>query len=165
MYDLIADAFIFASRAHAGQVRKYNGDPYITHPFAVAEIVRTVEHTDAMIAAAYLHDVVEDCGVTHDIIRDKFGSAVGDYVYYLSKISKSEDGNRQTRKAIDRLHYSNAPEAAQTIKTADIIHNSSCIRTENPDFAPQYLAEQRLLLRVMDKGNIILYEIAWEICQ
>lgn len=61
---LIADAAAFAAQAHAGQVRKYTGEPYIRHPEAVAKLVQASGGDTAMVAAAWLHDTVEDTAVT-----------------------------------------------------------------------------------------------------
>jgi (p)ppGpp synthase/HD superfamily hydrolase len=66
----------FALKAHFGQKRKYSGVDYITHPEAVANIVRSVEHTKEMLAAAWLHDVVEDCNVSTYDILENFGYTV-----------------------------------------------------------------------------------------
>ena len=68
-------------------------------------------------------------------------------------MSKPEDGNRATRKAIDREHTAQAPAEAQTIKLADLISNSKSIMAHDPDFAVTYLAEKRLLLEVLTKGD------------
>ena len=69
-------ALVFATAAHAavGQMRKYTNDPYIVHPIRVATTVAKFGGTDEMIAAAYLHDVVEDTGVSIVDILDMFGS-------------------------------------------------------------------------------------------
>lgn len=67
-------ARVFATAAHGavGQVRKYTGEPYINHPAEVVQIVRSVQHTPDMIAAAWLHDVVEDTAVTLEDIEQHF---------------------------------------------------------------------------------------------
>jgi (p)ppGpp synthase/HD superfamily hydrolase len=96
----------FAFAAHAGQLRKYTNENYIVHPAAVAELVRSVPHTEAMICAAWLHDTVEDCGVELVEINEVFGLTVANYVAFLSDVSKPLDGNRETRKALDREHVS-----------------------------------------------------------
>lgn len=155
-------ARIFATAAHAavGQKRKYTGEPYILHPQAVAAIVASVPHTPEMLAAAWLHDVVEDTGVTLDEIRLSFGSAVADLVYWLTDQSKPEDGNRATRKAIDREHSAKAPAEAQTIKLADIIDNTLTIEAYDPDFAKVFRHEKLALLEVMTRGDVTLMERA-----
>ena len=163
MTDLISRAKDFATTAHNGQVRKYTGLPYITHPEAVAEIVRSVEHTPEMIAAALLHDTVEDCGVELHTVQREFGPWVAEYVHWLTDVSKPSDGNRAKRKEIDRLHTSRAPAAAQTIKYADLIDNTSTIVTHDPDFAKVYLREKALLLAVANKGDPTLHRRACDL--
>lgn len=120
IHDLEERARIFATAAHAavGQKRKYTGEDYADHPIAVAEIVSSVPHTEEMLAAALLHDVVEDTKVDINLIHAMFGSAVGTLVYWLTDQSKPTDGNREKRKAIDREHSASAPAKAQTIKLA-----------------------------------------------
>lgn len=163
MTNLIDRARAFATTAHNGQVRKYTGLPYITHPEAVAEIVRSVPHTPEMIAAALLHDTIEDCGVSLDTIKSGFGPHVADLVYWLTDVSKPSDGNRAKRKDIDRLHTSRAPAEAQTIKYADLIDNLFTIVEHDPDFAKVYLREKALLLAVADKGNLTLHRRACDL--
>ena len=143
----------FAQAAHGDQKRRYTNDPYINHPIAVAEIVKTVPHTPEMIAAALLHDVVEDTDVTIDQIEEKFGDEVAELVGWLTDTSRPEDGNRKTRKALDRSHSADAPAAAQTIKLADLIHNSISIAEHDPNFWKVYREEKVELLKVLTKGD------------
>jgi len=149
----IDKALIFASAAHyaIGQVRKSTGEPYITHPIAVANIVKDYGGNDDMIAAAYLHDTVEDTSITMDIIRDTFSKNVSELVEWLTDISKPSDGNRKLRKALDREHIAQATRDAQFIKCADLIHNSDSIVKYQPDFAKVYMREKELLLGAMTK--------------
>jgi (p)ppGpp synthase/HD superfamily hydrolase len=151
-------ARVFATAAHAavGQVRKYTFEPYIVHPIEVASIVATVPHTDEMLAAAYLHDVVEDTGVTIEIIHAEFGAEVAELVGWLTDVSRPEDGNRAVRKAIDREHIAMAPAGAQTVKLADLIANTRSIVAHDPAFAKIYLAEKRMLLEVLTRGDAAL---------
>ena len=148
-------ARLFATAAHAavGQLRKYTFEPYIVHPQEVAEIVRSVPHTEVQLAAAWLHDVVEDTGVTIELIREEFGSEVSDLVGWLTDVSRPDHGNRSQRKAIDRAHTAQAPAAAQTVKLADLISNTQSIVEHDPKFAVTYLQEKRLLLEVLTRGD------------
>jgi (p)ppGpp synthase/HD superfamily hydrolase len=140
-----------------GQVRKYTFEPYIVHPAEVASIVEGVEGaTFEMICAAWLHDTVEDTDVSIDVIREEFGDEVAEIVGWLTDVSKPEDGNRAARKAIDRAHSAMAPAAAQTVKLADLISNSSSITRHDANFAKTYLEEKRMLLAVMNKGDAAL---------
>ena len=154
--DIVRKAQVYAMAAHAavGQKRKYTGEPYIVHPAEVASIVASVPgSTEDMVAAAWLHDVVEDTGVTLTDINLNFGADIAALVGWLTDVSKPEDGNRKTRKAIDREHTAQAPAEAQTIKLADLISNSKSIMQYDPDFAVTYLAEKKLLLEVLTKGD------------
>lgn len=165
MTDIVEKARVFATAAHAavGQLRKYTNEPYIVHPFEVAMTVKQVGGTPEMIAAAYLHDTVEDTGVTLEMIEREFGPEVKDMVFFLTDISKPEMGNRARRKAIDREHIARADARVQTIKLADIISNCSSIVKYDPEFAKVYLEEKRLLLEVLTKGNKILLDRARKI--
>jgi len=156
-------AFLFALAAHTatGQKRKYSEAPYIVHPAGVADIVKSVEHTDEMVAAAFLHDVVEDTEVESDLIYTVFGNVVGNLVDHLTDVSKKTDGNRATRKAMDREHTHNASADAQTVKVADLIHSTSDITEADPHFAVIYMKEKRLLLEGMSKANPDLLGRAW----
>ena len=143
-------ALAFATAAHAavGQKRKYSNDDYIVHPIRVANIVKQHGGTDAMIAAAYLHDVVEDTNVTMDTITGMFGSVVASLVDDLTDVSCSYDGNRATRKSIDAQHTADASADAQFIKCADIIDNAYDIADNDPSFWKVY---QREMSRLLDE--------------
>ena len=153
--DIVTDAEAFAINAHTsiGQTRKYTGEPYHVHPLAVCEIVETVNYDPSVRAAALLHDVVEDTPITIEQVRHQFGDRVADLVADLTDVSKPEDGNRATRKALDREHTANACAEAQTIKLADLIDNSKSILKHDPDFARVYIKEKVELLKVLTKGN------------
>lgn len=162
--ELIERARVYATAAHAGigQKRKYTKEPYIVHPTRVAATVARVGGTPEMIAAAYLHDVVEDTHVEMDDIRAEFGNKVADLVDWLTDISKPEDGNRKTRKAMDAAHTAQAPAEAQTIKLADIIDNTFSIEEYDPSFAVVFTREKAALLDVLTKGDQSLWNIAAE---
>ena len=136
----------FATEAHSGQVRKYTGLPYVTHVQEVASIVAEHGGTDEMIAAALLHDTVEDTPTTFEDIRSRFGDDVTHFVWFLTDISRPEDGNRAVRKAMDRAHVARGPKEVQVIKLADMISNGKDILTNDPSFAKVYIPELRALL-------------------
>lgn len=161
---LVNKAFTFASAAHAavGQRRKYSGAPYIVHPVEVCAIVSSVDHTPEMLAAALLHDVVEDTEVTIELIEAMFGKVVMNHVSWLTDISKPGDGNRATRKAIDRAHTVMAPKQSQTIKCADLISNTRDICEADPKFAVVYMKEKRLMLESMNADEKLMAE-CWKL--
>jgi len=162
MTSIVERARLFATAAHAavGQTRKYTGEPYVVHPIEVSQLVASVGGTDAMVAAALLHDVLEDTDVTVDLLETEFGSEVADLVLWLTDVSTPEDGNRSTRKALDRQHSAAAPAAAQTIKVADLISNTRTIVEFDPGFAKTYLEEKRLLLEVLTRADPTLLDQA-----
>ncbi|MFN3369885.1 MAG: HD domain-containing protein, partial [Thermus sp.] len=82
-------AYAFSARAHAGQFRK-DGEPYITHPLAVAEILAGWNMDGQTLVAALLHDVVEDTGVTREQIAADFGPAVATLVDGVTKLDQLE---------------------------------------------------------------------------
>jgi guanosine-3',5'-bis(diphosphate) 3'-pyrophosphohydrolase len=164
MLDLETHAAMFATEMHAGQVRKYTFAPYITHCRAVAGLVRTVPHTSEMLAAAWLHDTVEDCaGVTVARIQALFGDTVARYVEQLTDVSRPKDGNREARKALDRAHLAGADAQVKTIKLADLIDNSRSIVAYDEGFARVYIREKALLLEVLREGDQTLWVLAREI--
>jgi len=146
-------AEIVAHTAHsaAGNLRKYTDDPYIVHPREVAEIVRAHGGSDDMIAAAFLHDVVEDTHIEIEYIEEVFGTRVADLVAWLTDVSVPEDGNRAARKALDCAHIADAPYKAQFVKCADIMSNTKSIFEHDPKFAEVYIPETRAVLEAMTK--------------
>ena len=153
-------AIQFATKAHEGQTRKYTGEPYIVHPLAVMEIVKTVDHTEEMLMAAVLHDTVEDTDVTLQDIDREFGPVVAQLVEELTDVSKPEDGNRAFRKGLDRDHSAQASAQGQTIKIADLLDNTKSITEHDEHFAKVYMKEKALLLQILDKADKILLKKA-----
>lgn len=155
----------FATEAHnsIAQKRKYTGEPYIVHPEDVVAILTRLSDkppTEEMIAAAWLHDVVEDTPVTLDDVRAKFGSKVADLVDQVTDRSRPEHGSRAVRKAIDRSHIACGTPEAKSIKLADLISNSASITQYDPLFAKVYMAEKRELLKVLGAGDVGLLKLA-----
>jgi (p)ppGpp synthase/HD superfamily hydrolase len=163
--NIIFKAEQFATRKHAeiNHVRKYTGEPYINHPKEVVEILKTVDHTDEMLAAAWMHDTVEDTNTTLDEIEAEFGFKVMVYVKGLTDVSKPEDGNREFRKFLDRKHNAQQLPCVMTIKLADLISNAYSIVERDPKFAKIYIAEMRLLLGVLREGDKTLWKRAYDI--
>ena len=165
MRNIAVRANAFAAHCHGsiGQLRKYTHEPYLVHPESVAAIVRCVAHTPAMVAAAYLHDTVEDTPVTLGEIMQVFGTEVAAMVDWLTEKSHPGDGNRAARKAKECARLAEAPADVQTIKLADLIDNSATIIHHDPKFARVYLPEKAALLRVLRKGDLSLWLWANEI--
>jgi hypothetical protein len=162
--DLVEKAKLFATTAHKriNHLRKYNNQPYTVHLSAVANIVASVTTDEEMIAAAWLHDVVEDTPATLYNIEKEFGKGVAELVENLTDISKPGDGNRLQRKTIDKQHISRASQRAKTIKLADLIDNAIDICKHDFEFAQLYLQEMSAILEVLDEGDTALYKRAWK---
>lgn len=148
-----AAAFAKAAHESIDQRRKYTNEPYIVHPAKVAQIVSSVTDDENMVCAAWLHDVVEDTAVTLAEIEQEFGDDVALLVDGLTNVSKIEDGNRETRVAIDRRHTQGTDARTKTIKLADLIANLDGIVDQSPKFARTYLAEKEQLVAVLREGD------------
>lgn len=163
---LVNNALMLAISAHGSQRRKYTGDPYIMHPIAVSKIVESVDHTPEMVAAALLHDVVEDTKVTLAEIKEQFGYTVAQYVHYCTNVSDKIDGNRSFRKKMDADHFALGPAESQTIKVADLIHNSeSIIEHDQKFFHRAFKHEKKYMLEVLTKADPILVAQALKILE
>jgi (p)ppGpp synthase/HD superfamily hydrolase len=157
---LVERARAFAREKHRHHLRKYTGVPYWTHTEAVADLVAGVTMDAEVIAAALLHDTIEDTDATYNELVKAFGKRVTALVLEVTNMSTPEDGDRATRAAIDREHLACASADGMTIKLADLIDNTTSIRVYDPDFAKVYLAEKRALLEVLKAGNPTLWKVA-----
>ncbi|HAT3691477.1 bifunctional (p)ppGpp synthetase/guanosine-3',5'-bis(diphosphate) 3'-pyrophosphohydrolase [Serratia marcescens] len=140
-------------------------NPYIVHPQAVMELVRSVPHTEEMLAAAWLHDTVEDTPTTLGDIDSHFGPKVAELVRMLTNVSHAEDGNRFERKNRDRRHSAAASPQAKTIKLADLIDNTRSLLDYDSHFAQTYLIEKQRLLEVLTEGDPTLWRQASHIVE
>lgn len=107
---MVSKAVMFATKAHEGQVRKATKIPYILHPLECAVIVSAMTMDEEMIAAALLHDTVEDCeGVTVELIRKEFGDRVARFVAGESE-DKSKSWLERKQATIDHLQHADMEE-------------------------------------------------------
>ena len=124
-------ALRYAALAHQDQRRKGSDTPYITHPVQVATILERAGFTDeTLLAAAMLHDVVEDCDITHDQLREEFGSDVADIVAALSERKTDDTGHKrpwEDRKCEHLEHLTDASLAVRALTLADKLHNLETI--------------------------------------
>lgn len=145
---LILEAAYFARAKHEGQTRKMTGAPYIHHPGRVAMRVTLLGASDEEIAAAWLHDVVEDCGVPISEIESRFGPAVAGLVHGLTNVYKAEaypEMNRRARKDAELRRIFEQPRAVRRIKLVDRIDNLGEIDPFD-DFTKVYMMESAALL-------------------
>jgi hypothetical protein len=155
MQDVIKRAQEFATQAHRriDQRRKYTNQPYDAHLKAVAEIVMSVSDDPETIAAAWLHDTLEDTPATYEDIESEFGSMIAIMVDELTDVSRPSDGNRAVRKAIDREHLAHAGRNAKTVKLADLIDNCRDIVEHDETFGRTFVTEASALLEVLEGGE------------
>jgi len=152
MDDLIVRAAKIAKRAHEGQVRKYRPRPYILHPARVAARTTLLTHVSAEeVAAAWLHDVVEDTSYTSD---DLLGEGIPErsvqIVVELTNPSKQQpDWPRAKRKQMDLDHLRTVSLEAKRIKLIDRTDNLRDIQDAKPDFQSLYVAESLLLVKCL----------------
>lgn len=144
MHPLVYKARIYAMAAHAAvkQRRNYTGLPYITHPEEVANLLASVGCSEEEQAGAFLHDVIEDTGITYEDILNEFGFEVAEMVRTNTNIAKPEDGKRSVRAAINRAHKATGKSSSQHISVGDIISNIRTLVSLQPRFAKVYVPEK-----------------------
>ncbi len=154
----INEARFFAVTAHeaCGQVRKYNGEPYWYHVSRVAKIVEEHGGTPAMIAAALLHDVVEDTHITSGHIHGWFGGEIG---LLVDQLTNDKTVDRKTRKALEMERFRSASGAACTIKLADILDNGKdFLECGDAKAIETFMTEKRELVKVLTRGHPQLWD-------
>jgi (p)ppGpp synthase/HD superfamily hydrolase len=119
--DVVSDAHRLAAEAHEGQLRTVNGSPYITHPVAVAGLLDGAGYDDEVIAAALLHDVVEDTDMAPGEIAERFGTRVAGLVEALSDDETIHDYRARKREHSDQVAEAGADAIA--IYIADKLSN------------------------------------------
>lgn len=157
---IVDEARAFATEAHKGQVRKYTGEPYIVHPQAVVAMLEPLGFRPEVLAAGWLHDVVEDCNVGHGDILARFGADVHRMVLSLTDVSIGVKGSREERKAMDRENNARGDAEAQSVKVVDLIDNSASIINHDANFARVFMSEKAKLLEVLTLAHPMLRERA-----
>ncbi len=127
---MIREAAAFAAKAHGGTLRKGSAIPYIYHPMEVALEVALMTSDEDVIAAAYLHDVIEDTAVTAEELKEAFGPRILELVLEMSE-DKSKTWEERKRYAIE--HTKTAPREVKILMLADKLCNMR-------DTARDYLA-------------------------
>ncbi|MBS1584550.1 MAG: HD domain-containing protein [Bacteroidetes bacterium] len=174
--DVLKQVETFARDAHRGQKRKYNDDPYIVHPVRVMQLCSKYTRDVPMLAAALLHDVLEDTAVTEEemlhflltIMPEAEAKRTLQLVIELTDVYVKADYpklNRRARKAKELERLATTSAGSQTVKYADIIDNGTEIVKQDADFAKVYLAECSTLLKKLNAGNKELYAEAVRVTQ
>ena len=130
---IVERAFVAAENAHRGQLRK-SGDPYITHPVAVAEILVDFGLDPATIAAALLHDTVEDTSYSPAKLREEFGDEVASLVEGVTKLDRLTYGPTAEAETVRKMVVAMAKDIrVLVIKLADRLHNARTWQFVEPE--------------------------------
>jgi len=144
--ELIQKAYVFAATAHAGQTR-LSGEPYLSHPLAVADTLAEMGFDEPTVVAGLLHDTVEDTKATLEEIEENFGEEVADIVDGVTKISKISFENKEEAQAenIRKMILAMSHDMrVLMVKLADRLHNMRTL-----DFQKAY-KQKRIAQETMD---------------
>lgn len=166
-----AKRFAHAAHDSIAQKRKYTGAPYWSHTDAVAALVAAHGGSNDMVAAAHLHDVLEDVAVDNvldhkfgfNAIRAEFGDRVAWMVFHLTDLFTSRNlphANRARRKELEANRFAFVPNEVKTIKLADLVHNTTDIMKHDAKFGAVYLREKAVLLTSLVGGDADLFALA-----
>ena len=132
---LIGAAYDFGDEMHQGQFR-HSGEPYFTHPVAVAAILTEQQLDDATIITALLHDTIEDTKANYGVVADKFGDDIAKLVDGVTKLTKLQLSSVETKQAENfrKLFMAMSKDMRVIlVKLADRLHNMRTIRSMRPD--------------------------------
>jgi GTP diphosphokinase / guanosine-3',5'-bis(diphosphate) 3'-diphosphatase len=161
---LICRAFKFADELHQGQYRK-SGEPYICHPVAVAGLLRDLGGSSAMIAAGFLHDVVEDTDITIEEIEEHFGAEVRQLVEGVTKLSKFNFKSKTESQAENfrRMFLAMAKDIRViVVKLADRLHNMRTLQFMSEESRRSNAQETRDIFAPL-ANRLGIWQIKWEL--
>jgi guanosine-3',5'-bis(diphosphate) 3'-pyrophosphohydrolase len=160
-------AYRFAEAAHAGQ-RRRSGEPYITHPVAVAEILASLRMDAETVMAGLLHDVVEDCGVAPEELERRFGAGVRRIVEGETKVSKlykmaNLEGEERRAEDLRQMFIAMAEDVRIIIvKLADRLHNLRTLEHMPPE-KQRRIAQETLEIYAPLAHRLGMGQIKWEL--
>jgi GTP diphosphokinase / guanosine-3',5'-bis(diphosphate) 3'-diphosphatase len=161
---LIVRAAETATVAHAGQLRR-SGEPYITHPIAVAGIVADLGLDALTVAAALLHDAVEDTGVTTEVIDRDFGPAVALIVDGVTKLDRLQFDSKEAQQAatVRKMLVAMANDwRVLIIKLADRLHNMRTLAVM-PEWKQRRSAQETLDIYAPLAHRLGIQEVRWQL--
>ncbi|HEX4911570.1 MAG TPA: bifunctional GTP diphosphokinase/guanosine-3',5'-bis pyrophosphate 3'-pyrophosphohydrolase [Permianibacter sp.] len=160
----VAKAYVLARDAHEGQHRT-SGEPYITHPVAVAGILATLRLDAQSLMAALMHDVIEDCGVTKEQLIEQFGPQVADLVEGVSKLTQIQFGSKAEQQAENFRKMMMAMTRdirVILIKLADRLHNMQTLGALAPH-KRRRIAQETLEIYAPIANRLGMYSIRQEL--
>lgn len=149
---LVDKAIVFATRAHQGTERRGKGFPYIVHPLEAMAIVATITNEPDLLAAAVLHDTVEDTDVTLDELRQEFGEHIASLVADETDVKHTPDGKKLTWKERKQRDMDNLRAASREVKIVAIGDKLSNMRAIARDYRQKGDALWQIF-RVKDKAT------------
>src|SRR5579862_3765057 len=162
--ELLNRAYVYAMKAH-GEQQRDSGDPYFSHPLEVAAILTDLKLDDATIAAALLHDTIEDTDATRAEIDRVFGHDIGRLVEGLTKLKKLDLVSKEAKQAenLRKLLLAIAADVrVMLIKLADRLHNMRTL-THRPPEARRRTAEETLEIYAPLAGRMGMHEMREEL--
>src|SRR3990172_7828848 len=168
--ELVQDALEFAAERHAGQLRK-SGDPAITHPLHAAETIANLQLDASTIAAALLHDVQEDCGVTNQEITKRFGPEVAVMVEGVTKLGQISGQAAEARSGEEHTQAENLRKMflamAQDlrvviIKLADRLHNMLTLQALPPEDQLR-ISKETMEVYAPLASRLGIWEMKWQL--
>ena len=158
----IERAYEMAAYLHRGQQRR-SGEPYITHPLAVATILADLGMTTPTLVAALLHDTVEDTGYTIDALREDFGDEVAELVDGVTKLDKVKYGQTSAAETVRKMVVAMARDIrVLVIKLADRLHNMRTLRWM-PEEKQQAKARETLEIFAPLAHRLGINTMKWEL--
>jgi len=159
---LVERAYDMADYLHRDQLRK-SGEPYITHPVAVAGILADLGMPPAPLAAALLHDTVEDCGYSLDALREDFGDEVAHLVDGVTKLDRVTYGDASAAETVRKMVVAMARDIrVLVIKLADRLHNMRTMRFL-PEEKQQKKAKETLEIYAPLAHRLGMNAMKWEL--
>ncbi|WP_296427803.1 bifunctional (p)ppGpp synthetase/guanosine-3',5'-bis(diphosphate) 3'-pyrophosphohydrolase [Yoonia sp.] len=140
---LLRDAYVFGAEMHEGQFR-HSGDPYFSHPVAVAHILAEQQMDDATLITALLHDTIEDTKASYAVVEKRFGREIAELVDGVTKLTNLQLNSTQTKQAENfrKLFMATSRDLRVTlVKLADRLHNMRTIKSMRPDKQAQKARE------------------------
>lgn len=163
-YAFAKKAYEFSKQAHIAQTRA-SGEPYIIHPMGVCKILAELQLDEETIAAAFLHDVVEDTEITLDKIKEEFGSTVAMLVDGVTKLSKIEYISKEEHQIENyrKMFMAMAKDIRVVlIKLADRLHNMRTLKFMNP-MKQRTIAKETMEIFAPLAHRLGIYKIKWEL--
>ena len=162
--ELVRRAYAYGEEAH-GEQKRVSGEPYFTHPIAVAMLIAELGMDPATIAAALLHDVPEDTPRTNEDIRRQFGEEIGRLVEGVTKLGRLQGQSRDAHQAenIRKMFLAMADDLrVVVIKLADRLHNMRTLAPLAPE-KQRRIAQQTMEIYAPLAHRLGIWQIKWEL--